>query len=89
MRRGLGTDIGYVNIVGPGEGVVRQRFGILYFGRGGSVRGVWGQTLRRGGFEDKYGGCSYYVGWRSFGTDIGDVNIVVELGAWGREDWEC
>ena len=45
MRRGLGTDIGYVNIVGPGEGVGRQRFGILYFGRGGSVRGVWGQTL--------------------------------------------
>ena len=37
---GLGTDIGYVNIVGPGVG--GQRLGILYFWRGGSVPGYYG-----------------------------------------------
>ena len=42
--------------------------------------GVGGLTLV--GFGDRYGvvQCSYYGGWGSFGTDIGDVNIVGGLG---------
>ena len=34
-------------------------------GRGQVRRQIW-----------LYGGCSYYGGWGSFGTDIGHVNIV-------------
>ena len=35
-----------------------------------------------GGFGDRYGvvQCSYYEGWVSFGTDIGDDNNVGGLG---------
>ena len=61
MGGGVGTDIGYVNIVGPGEGVGGQTLGILILGEG-----VWGLIW----------GCSYYGGSGSFGTYIGDVNIV-------------
>ena len=72
--RGLGPDIGNVNIW---EGVRGQRLGILYFGSGDSVRGVWGQTLGNGDVNIGGGGAGS-------GTDMGDVHIMVGGGVLGH-----
>ena len=67
------TDIGYVNIVGPGKG---------------KGKGVGGQTLGMlilGGLADR-NGYAHIMGVGCFGMDIGEVNVLGGRGALGR-DW--
>ena len=57
-----------------GRGVRGQILGILYFGRGGSVRGFWGHTL------------GMLIPGASLETDMGNVHIIV---LWGvGEFWD-
>ena len=72
---GFGTDIGYVNIVGPGKGQ----------GWGTDIGDV--NTGGGGGVGDR-NGYAHIMGVGCFGTDIGDVNILGGKGALGR-DWGC
>ena len=60
---GFGTDIGYVNIVGPGKGKGQ--------GWGTDIGDVntWGGVGDRNGY-------AHIMGVGCFGTDIGDVNIL-------------
>ena len=56
---GVGTDIGYVNIVGPGkgEGVGGQTLGIVNIGEGFGDRYGDVHIVGVGEFWDKHWGC--------------------------------
>ena len=76
--RGLGPEIENVNIW---EGVRGQRLGILYFGSGGSVRGVWGQKLGNGDVNIGGGGGG---GWGQVQGQIWGMFILWGGGVLGQ-----